>query len=154
MHVTSEKESLSNSVRHLIEGETNLISSLANISALIHQAWSPVSLWCGFYLVNNSQLELGPFQGPIACAAIQYAKGVCGKSWENSETIIVKNIHEFDGHIACSNLSNSEIVTPIIVKGEVVGVLDIDSVQFDAFNKHHQVELELICANIATQFFT
>ena len=153
MHVSNKKESLSNSVRNLIVGETNLISSLANICALIHATWSPVSFWCGFYLVNNNQLELGPFQGPIACTTIQFAKGVCGTSWENRETIIVKNVHEFNGHIACSSFSNSEIVAPIIVNGEVVGVLDIDSEQFDAFNKHHQVELELICANIATQFF-
>tara|TARA_B100000795_G_scaffold111611_1_gene82412 strand:+ start:1478 stop:1942 length:465 start_codon:yes stop_codon:yes gene_type:complete len=153
MRTINDRESLSLSAEHLIEGETSLISSLANISSLIHSTWSPVSFWCGFYLVNNNRLELGPFQGSVACTTIEYAKGVCGRSWANNETVIVKNVHEFEGHIACNILTNSEIVTPIIVKDEVVGVLDIDSEQFDAFNKHHQVEMELICANIARQFF-
>lgn len=148
-----ESESLSNSVKYLIEGETNLISSLANICALIHSSLSPISLWCGFYLVGKKRLELGPFQGPVACTQIEFGKGVCGNAWKNKKSIIVKNVHKYTGHIACSQLSNSEIVVPIIVNDQVVGVLDIDSQKFDAFNKEHQLELELICKIIAKQFF-
>jgi GAF domain-containing protein len=146
--------SLSKSAENLLEGETNLISSLANISALIHSTWNDVSFWCGFYLIQNNQLELGPFQGPIACTTIQYGKGVCGNAWKTSQSIIVNNVHEYEGHIACSSQSNSEIVIPIIANNEVVGILDIDSEKFDAFNSKHQQELELICNTIAIQFFS
>jgi len=154
MQSINKEQPLSISVKQLTEGETNLISSLANISALIHSHWSTVSFWCGFYLIYENQLVLGPFQGPVACTTIQFGMGVCGKAWEKKETIIVKNVHQFEGHIACSSKANSEIVAPILANGEVVGVLDIDSEQFDAFTSHHQKELQLICANIATQFFS
>lgn len=144
---------LKDACRNLMQGETNLISSLANIASLIHTRIKPKMLWTGFYLVNGEQLELGPFQGPVACTKIKYGHGVCGKAWSSKSTIMVDNVNEFEGHIACSSLSNSEIVIPIISHGEVKGVLDIDSEKLAAFNKQHQQELELICELIAKQFF-
>lgn len=148
-----ENSNLVLNAKSLIENETNLVSTLANVSALIHEHWKEIALWTGFYLVQNNQLELGPFQGPIACTTIQKGKGVCGTSWAEKRTIIVKNVHEFEGHIACSSLSNSEIVVPIIENEKVIGVLDIDSEKFDAFTPKHQKDLELICKLISEQFF-
>jgi L-methionine (R)-S-oxide reductase len=125
----------------LIDPTVGWVANYANITALIQhffQHW-----WCGFYFVNrNNQLELGPFQGPLACTLIGYDKGVCGKAWASCKTIIVPNVHHFDGHIACSSESNSEIVLPI-VRGEiVVGVLDIDSIHFNHFDETDKTCLE------------
>lgn len=116
----------------LLLGENDLIANLSNIAALLHEAFK--SHWTGFYLVKNNQLVLGPFQGPVACTRISYGKGVCGTSWETKLPIIVDDVHEFKGHIACSPLSNSEIVIPILMNNSVKAVLDIDSTEFGAFN--------------------
>lgn len=126
----------------LIDTETDLITSMANISALLHEQLK--MHWTGFYRVAGNKLILGPFQGPPACTVIQKGKGVCGTAWQSEKTIIVKNVHDFDGHIACSPHSNSEIVVPVIAEGKIIGVLDIDSVDFSAFDTTDAYYLEKI----------
>ena len=98
-------------IKSLTDGETDMIANMANISALIHREFG--FWWTGFYIVRDSQLVLGPFQGPIACTRIGFGKGVCGSAWQRRETIVVPDVHEFPGHIACSSLSQSEIVFPM-----------------------------------------
>jgi len=121
------------SINSLVEGELNLVANLANISSLLFSegAWH----WVGFYVLDEpaDELVLGPFQGPIACTRLRRGKGVCAKAWEQGTPLLVKDVHEFDGHIACSSATNSEVVLPIKVDGVVVGVLDIDSLEFDGF---------------------
>jgi GAF domain-containing protein len=115
-----------NQLRALVQGEEDLIANLANSCALLKEAFN--WWWVGFYLVKNQELVLGPFQGPIACTRIAKGKGVCGTAWQQQKTIIVPNVHEFPGHIACSSASLSEIVLPIFGSNqEVIGVLDVDS---------------------------
>lgn len=137
-------KSLSRQIKALIEDEPNLIANLANVSAAIFAEFE--FHWVGFYLVERDELVLAPFQGPVACTRIQKGKGVCGTTWENGETSIVKDVHQFPGHIACSALSNSEIVVPLFNRDrEVIGVLDIDSTKFSDFDEIDQQYLELIC---------
>jgi L-methionine (R)-S-oxide reductase len=110
----------------LVEGESDYVANLANIAAALHQTFS--FFWVGFYLVRDEELVLGPFQGPIACTRIAFGKGVCGTAWKNLAPILVPNVEEFPGHIACSSQSKSEVVIPIQDEnGAVVGVLDVDS---------------------------
>ncbi|MCQ3035026.1 MAG: GAF domain-containing protein [Bacilli bacterium] len=127
----------------LTKTTTNNISILANVSALLFHELSDVS-WVGFYLYVNNHLELGPFQGKVACTVIPFGKGVCGTSIEKNETILVPNVHEFPGHIACDSESNSEIVIPIHLKGNLYGVLDIDSTSLNRFTNEDKVGLELL----------
>ena len=130
--------SLSPQIKSLIEGEVDLVANLANVAAALKEAFN--FFWVGFYIVKNNQLVLGPFQGPIACTRIAYGKGVCGTSWKDKKTIIVDDVNLFPGHIACSSLSQSEIVVPIIRNNEVVAVLDVDSdelSQFDEIDKKY-----------------
>jgi GAF domain-containing protein len=129
-------------VASLTEGETNLTANLANTAAAIHEAFG--FWWTGFYLVEEKQLVLGPFQGPVACTRIPYGKGVCGTAWERRETVIVPDVEEFPGHIACSSASRSEIVVPLFRAGEVVGVLDIDSCELATFDEEDAAGLEAI----------
>mgnify|MGYP001408395780 CR=1 FL=1 len=124
---------LSPQIRSLIEGESDLTANLANVAAALKEAFG--FFWVGFYIVKNDELVLGPFQGPIACTRIGYGKGVCGTSWKEKETIIVDDVNQFPGHIACSFLSQSEIVVPIIRDNKVVAVLDVDSDQLNSFDK-------------------
>lgn len=119
-------------VKALINKESDNIANMANIAAVIHETFK--FWWTGFYRVINNELVLGPFQGPVACTRIAYGKGVCGTSWKEGKTIIVKNVHEFPGHIACSNESKSEIVVPIFKDNQVIAVLDIDSEHFATFD--------------------
>ena len=129
-------------IESLISGETDTIANMANVAAALHDAFG---FWCtGFYRVEGQQLILGPFQGPIACTRIPYGKGVCGTAWQRAETVIVPNVHEFPGHIACSSASNSEIVVPIIRNNQVIAVLDIDSTDFNSFDETDQFYLEKI----------
>ena len=128
----------------LVEGESDVIANMANISAMIHATIEP--LWTGFYRVVGDELVLGPFQGPLACSRIKYGKGVCGKAWERKETIVVEDVEKFPGHIACSSLSRSEIVIPIWHDNNVVAVLDIDSTELDTFDSTDRVWLERIVA--------
>lgn len=126
----------------LLEGESDQIANMANMAALIHETFG--FWWTGFYIVRGEQLVLGPFQGPIACTRIPYGKGVCGTSWMRQETIVVPDVHEFPGHIACSSLSRSEIVVPIFSNNEVYAVLDIDSKELATFDQTDKEWLEKI----------
>lgn len=118
-------DSLVPQIGGLLEGETDLVANLANITAALKEQFG--WFWVGFYLVKNKELVLGPFQGPVACTRIKKGKGVCGSSWEQATTLIVPDVEKFPGHIACSSLSKSEIVVPVIKNNEVVAVLDVDS---------------------------
>jgi len=119
-------------IKGLISGETNQIANLANIAAALKEQFD--FFWVGFYLIEEEQLVLGPFQGPVACTRIQYGRGVCGTSWKENKTIIVPNVDEFPGHIACSSLSKSEIVIPIYQDNKIIGILDVDSSEFNDFD--------------------
>ena len=127
----------------MIEGETNRVSVMATVAAALHEAFQ--WWWTGFYTVEGDRLELGPFQGPVACYRIKRGRGVCGTAWERDETVIVPDVEQFPGHIACSSLSRSEIVVPVHDKdGNVVAVLDIDSkdlATFDEIDKKYLEEL-------------
>ena len=121
-------------IRSLIEIETDMTANLANIAAVLKEAFG--FFWVGFYLTKEDQLVLAPFQGPLACTRIDFDKGVCGHAFTTRETVIVSNVEEFPGHIACSSASKSEIVLPIFNKsGEVFGVLDVDSDKLDDFSE-------------------
>ena len=130
----------------LIDGETDIIANLANVAAALKESFD--FFWVGFYLVKGNQLVLGPFQGPIACTRIAYGKGVCGTSWKENKTIIVPNVNSFPGHIACSSLSQSEIVIPIVKDNEVVAVLDVDSEHLNHFDEVDQKWLTKIVAQL------
>lgn len=125
----------------LIEDCDYELSILSNVSALLNQSLEDIS-WVGFYLYQDDQLILGPFQGKVACTNIPIGKGVCGTTAQNKTTTIVPNVHEFAGHIACDSATNSEIVVPIFVNEKFYGVLDIDSISFDRFNEQDQLKLE------------
>src|SRR5215211_3141142 len=129
-------------IRGLLEGETDLIANLANIAAALKEQFG--WLWVGFYLVKNNELVLAPFQGPVACTRIKKGRGVCGASWAEARTLVVPDVEKFPGHIACSSLSKSEIVVPMISEGKVVGVLDVDSDELDGFDTTDQKHLEQI----------
>ncbi len=142
-------EELLPQLKHLLLPSDDLIANLANCSAALKTVFN--FWWVGFYLVKNNQLILGPFQGPVACTTIQLGKGVCGASWQQAATIIVENVNEFPGHIACSSASLSEIVIPIILNNEVVAVLDVDSeylAYFDEIDKKYLEELAKIIVEL------
>ena len=129
-------------LQSLLEGEQDLIANMANLTAVIKSGFD--HLWVGFYLVKDQELVLGPYQGPVACTRITYGKGVCGKAWENQQSIVVPDVNAFPGHIACSAASKSEIVIPGILKKKVIFVLDIDSDELNAFNEMDRQYLERI----------
>jgi len=131
----------------LIEDEPNRIANLSNASALLNQFLDQIN-WVGFYLMDDGELVLGPFNGLPACVRIPIGKGVCGTAVEKRQTIIVENVHEFPGHIACDSASLSEIVVPIIANNEVIGVLDIDSPITDRFNEQDKQGLESFIATL------
>src|SRR5579872_3988509 len=143
---TDQYSSLLPQIRALVEGENDRVANLANIAAALRQQFG--WLWVGFYLVKNDELVVGPFQGPVACTRISKGRGVCGTSWKEERTLIVPDVEAFPGHIACSSLSRSEIVVPIFAAGEVVGVLDVDSVELDAFDAEDQRWLEEVVRSI------
>ena len=128
----------------MIQGEDE-IAAMANLSALLHQTFG--FWWTGFYRVVGDQLMLGPFQGPIACTRIQYGKGVCGTAWKEQRTIVVPDVEEFPGHIACSSESRSEIVVPVWQNGRITAVLDIDSNQLDTFDEIDAKYLEEVVSH-------
>lgn len=134
---TSSKEekyiSLLPQLKALIEGETDIIANMANISAALRMTFG--FFWVGFYIVKQEELVLGPFQGTIACTRIKYGKGVCGTSWKEKRIVIVENVNEFPGHIACDAASQSEIVIPLFYNNEVIAVLDIDSEHLNHFDE-------------------
>ena len=131
-------------IQAVVEGESDIIANMANMSALLHEEFG--FWWTGFYRVEqeSDQLVLGPFQGPVACTRIQFGKGVCGTAWERAETVIVPDVHQFPGHIACSSSSNSEIVVPVFHGKKVIAVLDIDSTEFNTFDQTDKEWLEKI----------
>jgi L-methionine (R)-S-oxide reductase len=139
-------ESLVPQIKALIEGEPDLVANLANVVAALKEQFG--WFWVGFYLVKGDELVLAPFQGPIACTRIRYGKGVCGSSWEQKQTLIVPDVEQFPGHIACSSLSRSEIVVPVIRDGKVIGVLDVDSDALDEFDTTDKQYLEEIVGAI------
>ena len=127
----------------LIEGEKDMIAVMSNVAAAIHQTMG--FWWTGFYRVVDGELVLGPFQGPVACMHIPYVKGVCGTAWQREETVIVPDVEQFPGHIACSSASKSEIVVPVFgVDGKVTAVLDIDSDELGTFDETDRKYLEQI----------
>lgn len=132
----------------LIGDEHDLVANLANISAALKSTFG--FFWVGFYLVKNDELVLGPFQGTVACTRIAPGRGVCGSSWQQKKTLLVPDVEAFPGHIACSSLSKSEIVVPIIRDGFVLGVLDVDSDELNDFDSTDQEHLETICQWIAS----
>ena len=129
-------------VESIIDPSLPLVSNLSNAAAILFKMEN--INWAGFYLVQNDELVLGPFQGDIACTRIPKGKGVCGTALERKETIVVPNVNEFKGHIACSSLSKSEIVVPIIKNGEVKAVIDVDAPIFDRFHENEKETLESI----------
>ena len=143
---------LAKQVDSLLEGEDNIMGQLANAAAIIHealQAW-----WTGFYVVKGEELLLGPFQGPVACYRIKRGRGVCGTAWQENRTLVVPDVEQFPGHIACSSLSRSEIVVPLRdSQGEVIAVLDIDSRELAAFDDVDARGLEVVCHAIERHAF-
>ena len=164
MSKQEQYESLLPQVVALVQDEGDLVANMANVAAVLHEAFG--FWWTGFYLVKlaqshqhevtntksptrSHQLVLGPFQGPIACTRIPYGKGVCGTAWQRGETVIVPDVHQFPGHIACSSLSQSEIVVPVFRGDEVIAVLDIDSKELATFDETDRYYLEKIAACLA-----
>jgi len=129
-------------VEGLLSGEKDIIANMANVSAALKETFD--FWWVGFYLVKENQLVLGPFQGPIACTRIPFTKGVCGACFTKKETIIVPNVDEFPGHIACSSATKSEIVLPVFSGGEITAVLDVDSEHLNSFDEIDKMYLEKI----------
>ena len=126
----------------LVEGESDIIANMANVSAMIHHTFG--FWWTGFYRVIGGGLILGPFQGPLACSRIAYGRGVCGTAWKEARTQVVPDVEQYPGHIACSSASKSEIVVPLFKGGEVVAVLDIDSEHLATFDDTDRYWLEKI----------
>ena len=144
-------ETIYSQIKSIVDDKLPLVSNLSNTAAILFKM-DKVN-WAGFYLVQNNALYLGPFQGDVACTIIPFDKGVCGKAYRDEKTIIVDNVHEFPGHIACSSLSKSEIVVPIIVDGEVKAVIDIDSPIYSRFTNNDAEWVEKI-ADILAPLFT
>ena len=129
-------------VKAMVKDESDPVANMANVAALIQEAFH--FWWTGFYRVIGEQLVLGPFQGPVACTRIGFGKGVCGTSWKEHQTIVVEDVEQFPGHIACSSESKSEIVVPLMKNNEVIGVLDIDSERLATFDQTDKEWLEQI----------
>ncbi len=140
-------ENLLPQIQSIVEGESDIIANMANISACLKDTFS--FWWVGFYRVVGEELVLGPFQGPLACTRIRKGKGVCGAAWQDGKTVVVKNVDEFPGHIACSSLSKSEIVVPVVKENDVVAVLDIDSERLANFDEIDMFFLEKIVGLLA-----
>jgi len=145
-------ELLCHQIKSLISGERNRIGVLSNVSAAVHDAFPEELLWIGFYLVKDSELQLGPFQGPVACMHIQKGRGVCGTAWKLRQSIVVSDVEKFPGHIACSSESRSEIVVPLFGKSsDVVGVIDADSRDLNAFDDIDRQYLENIAKILSNE---
>jgi GAF domain-containing protein len=140
---TKKYQELIPQIKALIGSETDEIANLANVAAALKETFG--FFWVGFYLVKADELVLGPFQGPVACTRIQKGRGVCGTSWQNKATIVVEDVEQFPGHIACSSLSKSEIVVPLFKDGTVIGVLDVDSESLNSFDSTDAHYLEELC---------
>ena len=141
-----EYQSLIPQLEGLLSGENDLVANMANVAAALKEQFR--WFWVGFYVVKNNELVLAPFQGPVACTRIQKGRGVCGNCWQNATTLIVPDVEKFRGHIACSSVSKSEIVIPIMKDGDVVAVLDVDSDAYNFFDETDKKYLEIIVALI------
>jgi GAF domain-containing protein len=139
---TDQYQSLIPQIRGLLEGESDLVANMANVIAALKEQFG--WLWVGFYVVKGDELVLAPFQGPVACTRIKKGRGVCGSSWVLAKTLIVPDVEKFPGHIACSSLSRSEIVVPVLLRNQVVAVLDADSNEYNQFDSTDQQYLEEI----------
>ncbi len=149
---TEKYELLTEQIKALTEGETDVIAVMANVCAAIHETMG--FFWTGFYRVKDDELVLGPFQGPVACMHIGFGRGVCGSAWKQCQTIVVPDVEQFPGHIACSSLSRSEIVVPLLSDDGIVrAVLDIDSKELNTFDDTDRRYLETICKTIAVQLY-
>jgi L-methionine (R)-S-oxide reductase len=135
-------QSLIPQIKGLLEGETDFVANMANVAAALKEQFG--WFWVGFYVVKQEELVLAPFQGPVACTRIKKGRGVCGSSWAQASTLIVPDVEQFPGHIACSSLSKSEIVVPVIRNGNVVAVLDVDSDEYNQFDETDKKYLEEI----------
>ena len=133
---------LTRQIEAVVAGETDMIARMANVASMIHHTFG--FWWTGFYRVAGNELILGPFQGPLACTRIAFGRGVCGTAWREERTIVVPDVEQFEGHIACSSVSRSEIVVPLRQNGAIVGVLDIDSSELATFDATDQEWLERI----------
>ena len=133
-------------IKSLVTGEPDLVANLANVTAVLKEVFG--FFWVGFYLMKEGELVLGPFQGPLACTRIELGRGVCGAAAERRETLVVPNVDEFPGHIACSSASRSEVVVPLMRDGVVLGVLDVDSDQLDDFDGVDAEQLEAMMAEV------
>lgn len=142
-------EVLYKQIKELVGYETDEIANMANISSMIHETFG--FLWTGFYRVVGEVLVLGPFQGPLACSRIKFGKGVCGAAWKEECSLVVPDVEQFPGHIACSSLSRSEIVVPVLSDGVIVAVLDIDSRELSTFDEEDRLWLEKIVALLGRQ---
>lgn len=144
MDKIEQYKQLTSQIRSLIEGETDAVAVMSNVAAAIHQTMG--FWWTGFYRVVGEELVLGPFQGPVACMHIPFGRGVCGTAWKRAETVVVPDVEQFPGHIACSSESRSEIVVPVFGHDNtVVAVLDIDSRELNTFDETDRQYLEEIC---------
>lgn len=142
-------EVLYKQIKELVGYETDEIANMANISSMIHETFG--FLWTGFYRVVGEELVLGPFQGPLACSRIKFGKGVCGTAWKEECSLVVPDVEQFPGHIACSSLSRSEIVVPVLSDGVIVAVLDIDSRELSTFDEEDRFWLEMIVSLLGRQ---
>ena len=142
-------EVLYKQIKELVGYETDEIANMANISSMIHETFG--FLWTGFYRVVGEELVLGPFQGPLACSRIKFGKGVCGTAWKEECSLVVPDVEQFPGHIACSSLSRSEIVVPVLSDGVIVAVLDIDSLELSTFDEEDRFWLEKIVSLLGRQ---
>lgn len=149
MNKTEDYKLLLAQVKSMVKDESDPVANMANVAALIQEAFH--FWWTGFYRVIDNQLVLGPFQGPVACTRIGFGKGVCGTSWKERKTLVVEDVEQFPGHIACSSESRSEIVVPLIKGGDVIGVLDIDSERLATFDAVDQEWLQQIAEVITAK---
>jgi len=141
-HKQQQYDQLIAQIKAMVDGEEDLTANLANIASVLKYGMG--FFWVGFYLVKNEELVLGPFQGPVACARISFGKGVCGQAWEKKKIILVPDIEQYPGHIACSSESKSEIVLPVSKNGEVEMVLDVDSQKLNDFDEIDQYNLSKV----------
>ncbi|MBO7490863.1 MAG: GAF domain-containing protein [Bacteroidales bacterium] len=145
-------ETLLPQIASVIEDEQDMIANMANVAAMLHETFR--FWWTGFYRVQGDQLVLGPFQGPLACTRIAKGRGVCGTAWQKAETVVVEDVLQFPGHIACSSASRSEIVVPMIYNGEVFGVLDIDSEKISTFDDVDVLYLKKVVEILSKKLIT
>lgn len=153
MKLDKNYNKLIKSIDNLVTNEVPLVSNLANLSKILYDSFEG-TCWCGFYLCDDEEdaMYLGPFQGPVACTKIPYSKGVCGACVTKKESVLVPNVHEFPGHIACYSLTNSEVVVPVIKDEKVVGVIDLDSTNYNNYTNNDVLALEEV-ANIISRVF-